>query len=137
MRQMVVTFNPDGTAEHTLKDPWYNPAEALGAERSIKRMTDIKYDEKAQGFYITFLRGVISNWQTADDFKNKTTRKLVLEGYVVQSRFEYQIGAQADIVCNRINQWFDGGVLMFKTYEDAVAYEIELVNALRKIGATF
>lgn len=132
-RQIVIQFMPDGTVAHT-RDKDLDLSETLGARRKIDRISDIVFDEETQGFYIKFLRGIIPDWvHPIKDSSRTFIGPLMLYNKKCWARFEYQLGATID----QGDAWIEGGVLYFKTYEEAVAYEIAIVNAIRLVGGTF
>lgn len=112
VKEMVMRFMPDGSIQHTLKDTFFDPSKELGATRKIDRMTDIKYDEERQKFYVEFLRG--------DD----NGRPLVGATIGVLEGFLFYKHDNQDTA-------------YYNTYEAAVEAEIELVNRLRYDGVTF
>lgn len=66
MKKMVISCFPNGHVEHILKDTFFNPK--LG-RRSIKRITDIVFDEEAQKFRIKFLELPITINQLFDSYE--------------------------------------------------------------------
>ncbi len=129
MPKQVIQFFDNGNVAHT-RDRNLDIAGMLGGTRSINRVTDILFHEQAQGFYITFLRGIIQDWK----FHDGSIGEHYLEGTTVAAGFEFKIGAE---ITHSPGMWIESGILMFEEYEEAVAYEIELLNHLRKIGARF
>ena len=85
----VIQCAEDGSIQMTLKDKEFRP---FKGHRTIKRMSEIIFNEGIQKFYIKF--------KTSDSGETQTPP-------------------------------------MFDTYEDAVAYEVDFINKLRKEGFTF
>lgn len=85
----VIQCAEDGSIQMTLKDKEFRP---FKGHRTIKRMSEILFNEGIQKFYIKF--------KTSDSGETQTPP-------------------------------------MFDTYEDAVAYEVDFINKLRKEGFTF
>ncbi len=52
-RKMVLLVTPAGEVQHTLKDSFFNTG-FLG-NRSVERMTEIRFDETRQKFYIVYI----------------------------------------------------------------------------------
>jgi len=117
MDEMIINFLPSGAVEHTLKDGFFNPLP--GAHRSVERMSNIPFDEGTQRFYIEFSMGEI-------------------KGEKAGPRHGAKYGVRPDLP--RVYKTEDtGGVCRpsfytFSTYEAAVKYEVDLINAMRLTG---
>ncbi len=55
MDSMVIVIDANGSVEHTLKDSFFD-TRFLG-ERTITRLSEVLFDERAQQFYIKWLQG--------------------------------------------------------------------------------
>lgn len=122
-KSIVVQFFPDGTVAHT-RDKDFDISEALGAKRSIQRMTDILFDDEHQKFYIVMLKGV---WD--DGF-----HIIGFERHLVTNNMVRKFGIEPQPIMGDDDLY---GICRFDTYEDAVAFEIKLINAMRLHGVKF
>lgn len=109
MQEMVVSIDALGNAQHTLKDSFLKLD--LGTRRDVDRMSEILHDAETDEFYMQFMDGT-----------NPSPRFLIDHGFT-WTAFRY-----------RHTEEFGGNTPSFPTYEDAVAFEIALINAMRLRG---
>lgn len=108
---MTVSCLPDGTVQHTLKDKFFRPFPE--SNRNIERMTDIRFDENAQTFYIVFLKGP---W----------VGERMTNAHLFQP--------EAIILKKNLNKGKTIYYMNFPLYDEAVAAEVECINKLRNLG---
>jgi hypothetical protein len=116
---MQIVVDEGGGCEFTRKPHLLNLLHENDRKR-IERMTDIKFDEDVQKYYITFLRGPMTSYMLGVGYSLLRTEEFIEEycgGYIDGAT----IGAQ-----NR--------VLYFDTYEQAVDCEVKYVEFLRDLG---
>jgi hypothetical protein len=104
MREITFFFGVDGTCQHILSDSVLNSS-FLG-KRKISRVSQICFCEKAQKFYIEFLKSPLKEqWPNG-------------------------------IYCSPLEEKATGEIspAFFDTYEQAVKEEIRVINAARKHG---
>lgn len=115
-----MSFAPDGAIEYTRHKAL---AQFFGGAGNMKRVTDIQKRFDAPMFYIKWLMGPYT------------------EGSPLSHEGVHNAICHADIFGRAkpsVHTIFDSaGTLLFRTYEDAVLYEITCLNAMREKGITF
>jgi hypothetical protein len=112
MGKSIIQFNADGTADFTRKP---EILEIMPAGRlSIRRMTEIVFHESVQRFTIMFLRGPLKGRHIHTSIFNEPNLPSDLSELRRQAR--------------------EGQTVSCETYEEAVAVEISVVDALRRAG---
>ena len=111
-RTHVVAFFPDGGVEHTRHA---DLDEIFGTEGLMERVTDI--GRHREGYFIKWIRG-----------------PLAVREHTYGMAGEY--GTVNPEHLNRLATMRDE-ILYFKTYEFAVAHEVQVLNAMRKAGIRF
>lgn len=109
MKQMTITCLPDGSVQHTLKDTLFRPF--IDSDRKVERMSEIRFDEEQQAFYIHMLKELVRP-----------------PGAVYGSVFDKDLEYLNDYIFR--GEYFD-------SYEGAVAYEIQIIEDLRLRGYSF
>ena len=71
---MIVSVLPDGSVQHTLQDSAFIPF--AGNRRSIKRMSEVLFDESAQQFFVHFIQGFCKDGDTKTAEENRTPHRL-------------------------------------------------------------
>lgn len=110
MSKIVVTCHPNGSVETLLTSVL--DTRKLG-HRQIDRITIIEFDEVGQDFHIQWLKGPYA-------------------GHAHDTVMDCNILKNSPLP--RPSQ---RAIMVFDTYEEAVAHEIECVNALRLQGISF
>lgn len=110
MTTQVLNFLPDGTVQMTR-----TPDPLLEGHIKMERVSDIKFSEHFQKHYIVWLM---------EPFKDKRHDFFMAEDYLGGEAIE-------DI------EFDEDGLLLFNTYEDAVAHEVTMLNAMREAGIIF
>lgn len=127
---MLIVFNQDGSIEHTRHAALLDLFD--GERKRVTRMTDIKFDEQYQRYYIEFLTGHFAGL-TLDhqprrfvDFSSSRRRK---ELYELWSLF---FGYHSPGIFVLMTSEFSP--VLMRSYEDAVAMEVAFVDFLRESG---
>ncbi len=107
---MIINFFPDGSVQHTLKDNVFK----MPGRRKIERVTDIRFDEREQKFYIYWRGG---------PFAERVQTVAMALAYGVKGDFEMLPDATA--------------TMYFMSYDEAVALEVLMLDALRLAGEKF
>lgn len=106
----VITFKPNGSIEFTRSsEPLITDLEQHG-RKSVKRMTEILFSEEDQKYYIVWTAGPFS-------YRN------------ILSVVGYTLDPEGNLEPENIK--------LFETYEQAVEYEIAMVDYLRLHGLVF
>jgi hypothetical protein len=113
MEKMVVSCLPDGSVQHLLKDSFLDPFP--GQPREIKRLTEVLPTTDGRHFYISWLLGPFAGKKHSNGIAH-----LILS---------YASRNEAPPM--------NPDTMLFDSYEEAVAHEIECVNSLRLKGITF
>ena len=116
--KMVISCFPNGRAEHTLRDGKFNPFP--GQRRHITRLSEIMFDNERQQFFVLWLRGPFAGHPAT--WFNTVDNLFPLRAFVGSIVTAYET-------------W--DCVLFFDTYEEAVAHEINIADALRQRGESF
>lgn len=116
MDKMIISFMPDGSVQHTLKDAAFKP-ELGGTKRIVERMTEIKHDTERDMFYA----------------------QMVGEDIPITAIDCITIGLDNCDIPNMRSAHIDfemhqDGVILYDKYEDAVILEIAYTNKLRLLG---
>lgn len=108
----VLSFAPNGSVEFT-RSPDLNFL--FKGEGDMERVTDIRKRTDAAMFYVHWMLGPFAGEDST---------------HVHHSQF---LGEQKPCVRCRI----EGRVMLFWSYEDAVKYEVQMLDAMRKAGVQF
>jgi len=108
MDKMVILVGVGGEAQHLLKDGFVNPFP--DNKREVTRISSIAFHEPSQTFGITLLGNLIGH------YLNCMKLFYEMEGEHNEEAIQH---------------------LRFKTYENAVRFEVLLINSLRESGYKF
>jgi len=138
MDKMVILVGVGGEAQHLLKDGFVNPFP--DNKREVTRISSIAFHEPSQTFGITLL-GNLHSWNDEyGGYPNGLDRKNLK--WVCEHFGEAGIGHYLN--CMKLFYEMEGEHneeaiqhLRFKTYENAVRFEVLLINSLRESGYKF
>jgi hypothetical protein len=103
--------------------------------KSIERMTDIRFDEQRQKYYIHFLKGPFAGKDlTVDERLPYSVAQRLNQG--LRSAFWFFIQDYSPAERDYLYLRQDTMRVMFDTYENAVKFEVMFVEFLRDIGCS-
>lgn len=117
MDRMVISIAPDGKVSHTLKDGFFKPD--LAARRDCTRMSEVLHNADTDTFYIKFLGGL---------FKDRE-----LDIYMWSNVMYGGVKPCAGCVLTEVVAGAPYR-LEFRTYDEAVNVEIQIINEMRLKG---
>lgn len=120
VQTISMSFDPDGSIEFTRNKALDG---IFGGAGRMKRVTDIQKLDREALFYIKWLMGPFAQTHAVPNNSHTADRHTVVFGQRKPSVFV------------KIDD--NTGTLFFRSYEDAVKYEIECLNAMREAGITF
>lgn len=113
--QQVVTISPDGTISGLQRKAGQGLDLRTLGKASIERVSEIKWDEDRQAWYVEVISGPLTNLILTAQYRHKVAG---LEGWFPE-------GATIST---------GTGILYFDDYDDAVRAEVEFLDAMRLKG---
>lgn len=123
MKQMVINISPTGEVNHTLKDAFFKPD--FGTSRNVQRMSDIVHDSASDNFYVRRMDGRPFVIERIDNDLNL---------FWGTDEREALYGSDLGCVVSSNIPNSTGVVPLWPTYEEAVAFEVRLIDAYRLAG---
>ena len=125
---MQIVVEPNGDMNFTRKPHLLDLVGDIG-RKSITRMTDIRFDERQQLFYIHFLTGPFAD--------KDLTEHLSLREQLASNKSAFWYFVTEYRPGDRQTYLMPGTpTVFFGTYEAAVDFEVEFVEFLRVLGYT-
>jgi hypothetical protein len=132
---MLISFSPTGSVEFTR-----NPT-LLGLfedeRKSIKRMTTIEFDDEWQCHYVVFVSGKFKGLPLQWDVRKSDDLSQVMVNHWIIFSEDHSAALVEERTQPMGSIGVYRGMVLFKTYEDAVAIEIAFVDYLREQGYSF
>lgn len=122
MKQMVISISPTGEVNHTLKDAFFKPD--FGTSRNVQRMSDIVHDSASDKFYVRRMDG---NPFTVNGIDNDL-------GLLPDTDDRHRLYSPDSSCWCSYKISLNGSVPLWGTYEEAVSFEVRLIDAYRLAG---